>query len=102
MSDSGKSNGPVSCGVAGVLPADPVAEVAAILAEDARLDAIEAERKRKEGRPRRERRREARERLLPTDRMCPKCGRVFLRSRQWVERNGVMQCVGCDRRGETR
>lgn len=47
------------------------------------------------GRPRSERRREARERKLPLDRRCPECGRVRLRSRQWVCVDGVAKCKSC-------
>jgi rubredoxin len=52
----------------------------------------------REGRPRKERRAAERDKLLPADRVCPKCGKMKLRSKQWVvdAAAGVM-CIGCFR-----
>jgi rubredoxin len=49
------------------------------------------------GRPRSERRAEARARLLPEPRVCPTCGVVKPRSKQWVVRGSIVQCLSCDR-----
>ena len=48
-----------------------------------------------EGRPRSERRAERREALLPADRTCPRCGKVKLKSRQWVCKEGLVMCLTC-------
>jgi hypothetical protein len=62
----------------------------------ATLDEASADVKQRfEGRPRAERRREARERLLPADRRCPRCGVVVLESRRWVVVDGVAICLRC-------
>jgi hypothetical protein len=47
------------------------------------------------GRPRAERRREIREKLLPESRICPICGEVRLKSKQWVTSNSVIMCKSC-------
>jgi rubredoxin len=49
------------------------------------------------GRPRSERRAEARARLLPEPRVCPTCGMAKPRSKQWVVRENIVQCLSCDR-----
>lgn len=62
-------------------------------------EATEASRERREARPRHVRRRERREAALPEPRVCPACGEVKLRSRQWVIlSNGRAICLGCLRR----
>ena len=46
-------------------------------------------------------RHERRERQLNTlvpDRRCPLCGRIRLRSKQWVIRDGSACCLSCSRR----
>lgn len=49
----------------------------------------------REGKPRSERRRERRDKSLPTDRVCPLCKGVKLKSRQWVVVNGRAMCKSC-------
>lgn len=53
--------------------------------------------KREQGRPLKERRAARREKMLPKDRVCPVCRNVFIKSRQWVVRNGIASCITCDR-----
>ena len=58
------------------------------------------DRKSRAGCPRSEIQQEKRLSLLPKDRRCPVCGKIRLRSRQWVFKYGVM-CLSCYRKEKT-
>jgi hypothetical protein len=51
------------------------------------------------GRTRAERKRDQREAALPADRTCPTCGKVKLKSRQWVILGNIVQCKSCFMKG---
>lgn len=54
---------------------------------------------RAEGRPRSERRAIAREKKIPKDRRCPRCGEVVLKSRSWViSSDNEAICLACHRK----
>lgn len=48
-------------------------------------------------RPKHIRRAEAREGLLPVDRVCPECKNIVLKSRQWVIKKQYTICLSCER-----